>query len=291
MLTPISDSLVSHQPRSGRDLSPLVNGGQDNHQGGYGGHIGKTVGQSVGSTLVGGPANIEREIPDTSLIAWQGAFELIDAQWSLGSGRTVDFRIIEVPGEDRINPFKQYQRKRGGRVGQCFYATIVRDGESIPTYTGDLMLAGWGDSSSKGQWASYWIDEDSNLHPFAGFTRRSTGVVGQTFAAAFVILTEPGGNIDASAPAGRSIQAPRKLSADAHLMITGPFFRQWLEEKSEYTQALHQKGQTWTAETARRYVKWLLGIESLADLDRMAEKATMFHEKIRRPFAKWNGRE
>ena len=196
-----------------------------------------------------------------------------------------------MPGADQVNPFKQYHRKRGGKAGQSFYATIVADGVEKPAYAGDIMLAGGGETFDKGQWITLWIDEDSSLHPFAGFTRRSAGAVGQKFAAVFVVTAEPGGDAEPVTAAVQSAGSVRKLSQDAYLIVTGGFFCQWLEEKSEWTEKLHKAGRVWNADTAKSYVKHMLDIESLSDLDRDAEKAKLFHELVRKPFSQWRGRE
>lgn len=247
------------------------------------------------NALVVGESSGQEVCRISEAIVFKGGFELLDAKWSLDSGRTVEFRIVEEPGHDRINPFKQYQRRRNGRVGQSFYAGIVLDGADKATYSGDVMLAGWGDSHDKGQWVRFWLDPEASLHPFAGFTRRSTSSVGQLFAAAIVITIEPGGGLqvseDAAAGDDHGGNRVRRLSSDAHLMVTGNFFRQWLEEKSDFTEALHRKGRTWDAVTSKKYVKWVLGIESLSDLDRMSDKADRFHKEFRIPFSKWNGKE
>lgn len=234
-------------------------------------------------------------IPDVALhrsIVFSGSFELLNAQWALDSGRTVDLRIVEEPGHDKVNPFKQYQRKRAGRVGQSFHAVIVADGDTRSAYDGPVMLAGWGDSSDKGQWVRWWLDEESALHPFAGFTRRSGMGLGKFFAAVVALTVEPGGCLqDAHETGGDKQPAPRKLSADAHLIVTSQRFGQWLEEKCEYTTRLHEEGRKWDAQTAKKYVKWKLKVESLSDLDRIEEKAEQFHKEFRIPYSKWNGRE
>ncbi len=220
--------------------------------------------------------------------AFRGAFELINAQWSLDFGRTVDFRILEEPGHDKVNAFKQYQRKRNGRVGQSFYAVIVPDGQTQPTYESDVMLAGWGDTSDKGQWVRFWLDEEAGLHPFSGFHRRTSGVVGQLFAAAINITTEPNGH---PGDVPQSKNKGRTLSQMAFLTITQARFKQWLEEKSEFTRKLHAQGRTWDANTVKAYVKWVLKIESLGDLDRVTEAAERFQKEFEQPFNKWSGRE
>lgn len=215
----------------------------------------------------------------------------MNANWSLDSGRTVDFRVVERPGVDSRNPFKQYQRRRSGRLGQRFHMVIVPDGFETPTYDGEAMLRAWGDTE-KGQTVGFWLDNEAAQHPFAGLTRRTPTVVGQLFAGAFVILDCDGSPVDVEAQAAledSSASRGRKLSSQAHLIITGQRFCQYLEETSGWTAKLRATGRSWTPEQARLYVKWRIEVESLSDLDRDAKKATAFHELIRKPFALWNG--
>lgn len=220
---------------------------------------------------------------------------MLNAQWSLDSGRTVELRIVEQPGVDRVNPFKQYTRRRAGHVGQLFAAAICEVGFERLVYGSDLMLAGWGDTSDKGQWVRFWLDEEADRHPFAGFRRRAGKELGQFFMLALVLLDTDGQPIDPHAVAiTEAAAAPKKgrtFAQSAHLMITGNLFVQYLREKSDWTGKLRKKGQEWTPELARRYVKYVLGIESLSDLDRFPEKVALFHREIREPFSKWSGAE
>jgi hypothetical protein len=148
----------------------------------------------------------------------------------------------------------------------------------------EVMLAGWRDSSDKGQWVRLWLDHDSVLHPFAGFNRRKGDQPGDYFACAFVATTEPG--------SGESIDRPnqRKESQRAWLMINSQRFRQWLEERCEYTAVLERKGRRWDPETVKSYVKWKLKIESLSELDKHNGALERFDREFREPFVHWADR-
>lgn len=224
------------------------------------------------------------------LIAYQGEVELLNASWSLDSGRTIEFKLIEDPhADDRVHPFKQYQRRRGGRVGQIFHASIVEsDMARRMVYNGQLQLASWAESE-RGQSVRFWLDEEAERHPFAGYDKRTRTEQGSKFALVLVQLTDDNQPVDqvaqGRAEAVEQARGKRKLSAEAHLMVTGDAFLRYMTMCIPILD-----GQPpWTADRARRWVKWRVRIPSLADLDRDEEAAERFHELIRKPFAEWNG--
>lgn len=218
---------------------------------------------------------------------FEGELELINATWSLDSGRTVELRIVEHDDmHDLINPFKVYQKKRAGKMGQRFQAAIVAVGETTPTYSGELMLAGWADTE-KGKTVKFWIDHEADTHPFAGFDRRTATKVGQLFMGVLVEIQDDGSAVDKEAEERVS---PRKLlSRDAHFMVTGDLFQQYLRERTDIEGKLRRRGKTLDAATSKQYVRSVLGVESLKDLDTRPDLAARFHDEIRKPFVKWGG--
>lgn len=215
--------------------------------------------------------------------------ELLNARWDLDSGRTVEFRIVEQPGEDRVNPFKKCQKRRGGRVGQIFRSVVVTTDTQSITYDSEFMLCGWGESSNKGQWVSFWLDEDASLHPFAGFRRRSGDGLGRFFMVVLSVIDDEGrptdivveqGIIRSNTPTAKRII--RRLSQDAHVIVTGDLFIQWLKEK------IHTEKE-WTPELSKKWAREKIGVESLSEIDTDKDKANKFHTLIRLPFSEWAG--
>lgn len=74
----------------------------------------------------------------------------------------------------------------------------------------------------------------------------------------------------------------RKPSNDAHLLVTGSMFVQYLKETKPNMAR-------WTPELAKEYVKTRLGIESLSLLDRIPQKVREYQETIVKPFEQWRG--
>lgn len=190
-----------------------------------------------------------------------------------------------------MNPFKQFVRRRNGKVGQRFMAAIVPVGFDEPAYSGEVMLAGWADTE-KGKTARFWLDEEADRHPFAGYDKRSSKP-GSLFMGAFRLLNDDQTNGDATEQAEQQ-QVGRRLSSQIHLMVTSPLFCQFLTERNSKTANLQAQGLRWDSMhngemMSKAFVKRFLGIESLADLDRDAPKAERFHEVFRKRFLKWSG--
>lgn len=261
---------------------------------------------------------------DERLVAWQGTVEILNATWSLDSGRTVELRLCG-DAFDRLHPFKRFQKKRNGRVGTRFQAAFSRVDSGQEVLAMEVMLAAWKDSSSVGQSITLWLDDEVETHPFCGCTRRKANVTGDVFALVLVELADDdspvnqhqpqsadhgAGTAGAAAegtqvpeatggdsvhpgrrgpaardPAPAKGRTPRKFSSSVHLLVTGVRYLQWLKET---------KGtlvREWTPELARQYTKKVISVESLSDLDRDQGAVKRFHLLIRRPFERWNHQE
>lgn len=213
-------------------------------------------------------------------VVFQGELELADAKWSLGSGRTVDFWL---PGELdlSINPFKVYQKRRGGKVGQRFGAAIVPVGFAIPAYSGEVMLAAWSDNE-KGKTVRFWLDEEAGLHPFAGYNKRDAKNSGQRFMAALQVINDD--ETIADPEREEELQKPRKprtRSQEVHLIVTGHRFMQYL---------LHT-GADLEERSPKQFVKECLGLQSLSQLDGDDALYGEWTEGIWKPFSTWAQRD
>jgi len=211
---------------------------------------------------------------------WSGHFELKNAKWELDTGRTVEFRIVYYSDEPVKHPFREYQRQRGGKVGQRFHAVIVPDGFEVAAYASEVMLCAWADNQG-GRTVKFWLDHEAEHHPFAGYKKYSGKEVGSMFSAALRVLED--------CPDTPKEEQPkrRKFSQDAFLIITSEKYRQYLKERSGLTAVLEKRGLSWTPEFAKQYIKKKLNIESLSDLDRDPKKADLFHKLVRKPFLEW----
>lgn len=124
-----------------------------------------------------------------NLIAYEGTVELLNATWSLDTGRTVELRLCG-DAYDRVHPFKRFQRKRNGRVGTRFASAFYDAQTGQKVLATEVMLAAWKDSSSIGQSITLWLDDEVAVHPFCGCQRRKAGVPGDLFALMLVELND-----------------------------------------------------------------------------------------------------
>lgn len=171
---------------------------------------------------------------------------------------------------------KKFQRKRSGRVGTRFAAAIADKNGEIRVNT-EVMLKGWTESATGGQQFSLWLDNESTLHPFAGCQHRKREEPGEMFKISLLELQDD----DTPEPQEGRIRT-RTKSQDAHLLVTGSMFVQFLREtKGSMAQ--------WDSGKSKQYVKSKLGIESLSMLDRMPDKAKEYDEKIIKPYEQWRG--
>lgn len=268
---------------------------------------------------------------DERLIAWHGTVEIINAMWSLDTGRTVELRLT---GEsyDRVHPFKRFQKKRNGRVGTRFSAAFSRIDTGDQVLSMEVMLMSWKDASSIGQSITLWLDNEVETHPFCGCSRRKASIPGDVFALVLVELNDddspvrqnegnlPGPGVDAAvqtqlhdgsatppgaaAPGASNGQAARGTQADPK----GPPARGAATTQRRLSSKVHllvtspifvrwlQETKStlvaqWTPELARRYAKQVLEVESLSDLDRNPAAVERFHLHIRRPYERWYRQE
>lgn len=225
------------------------------------------------------------------IIAYTGGFELLDAKWDLNAGRTVKFRLMEEPGKPILmHPFLSFTRRRGGRVGTRFQMVMTVIGKDEPMFNGELMLMSGGQPLGQGFWVSFWLDEESHHHPFAGYRGRKGDRPGDMFSAAFVELDDDDTAIDQDKRAkveDAHARAGQKLSQYCYLLCHNEMFILYLEERAlvnDKARSIH-----WWAKDDRvaRWVRWRCEIESRAELDTNKKAATIFHEQIREPYADW----
>lgn len=237
----------------------------------------------------------EAQLP---IIAHQGIVELIDAKWELNRGRTVKFRIVESPEAPLIiHPFTQFVKRRGNRVGTRFKCAFVRYGDDQSFFNGECMLMSGGNPLGQGMWVSFWLDNEASDHPFAGCAGRGADQPGDLFAVVFVELDDDDEIIDQRKRARLEGVVSRggTLARYSAQLCTNDVFLQYLSEKVLVPKATKEQPESLSAEWwgtddhAARWIRWMCGVESRADLDHNMKAAEVFHERIRRPYSDWRG--
>lgn len=223
-------------------------------------------------------------------IAFHGRVELLNATWDLKSGYMVEFEILGIL-EGRANPFKQFTKRRKNKAGSIFKANI-QDNQNNFVYADDLMLAAWGDSSTKGQTVKFWIPQTEGEHCFSTYAFKTASESGFTGLITLVEINDDGSIIDQEAVV-RAEKAP-KVKPRARLSYTAVAMGKHSEfeafTKAWFCQTLTDKrfSEIKSVEERNKLVIYLVcGIKSRSELDSDERAAEAFHFKIRKPFSKW----
>jgi hypothetical protein len=145
--------------------------------------------------------------------------------------------------------------------------------DEVPIFfEGAVQLAGWNETSTQGVRVTFWLESPEALEPFRMATVRKGRVAGQLFQMVLVEIDPDDGD--------KPIRHP---SSDAHLLLTGPDFL-------NYARAMAPgKRDHWDSARARAWAKYVIQVESLAEIDTDPAARLRFERLIRIPFAEWNG--
>lgn len=136
-------------------------------------------------------------------------------------------------------------------------------------FEGEVMLAGWQESHNGGAKVTFWLPSSESLEPFRFATVRKGKTAGQRY---MMVLVE----IDSDE---KPVQHP---SNAAHLSITSERFLEYAK-----AQAPDGRRAKWTTQRAREWVKYVIGVESLSELDSNPAALERYHRLIRIPFDLW----
>lgn len=157
-----------------------------------------------------------------------------------------------------------------------------------PTFQGELMLAGWGETHNGGAKLTFWLPDASDLAVFRGLTVRKGNTAGQRFMA---VLVEVGDDEQPAPATDAAVQAAAteavkggQLSKVAAMLCRDPEFRQWFCDRGLNKCRDDPLGLRDDHDSVVEALRWHCGIESRAELDHNPEAARIFHEKIRKPW-------
>ena len=242
-------------------------------------------------------------------VAWGGEVVLLEARWTDKDGHTVKFQIAS-PNESKPNPFKQFTKRRGNRAGTRFKSGMAEINGKFE-YGGEVMLAGWGDTSTQGYTVQFWVEPPSNgtglFHPFEGFTRGKSSfmmalyelddttdeVIDQEQRARIekATNTEPLRDDDKTrvVPSTSLHETPQRkqklLSNYAAMLCLNPDFWDWINITNSTVSPVMDQ------ESAKQWMCNQLEIDSRKEIDADPAVAHKYHELIRKPFAEYNGVE
>ena len=142
-----------------------------------------------------------------------------------------------------------------------------------PTFQGEVQLAGWSESHNGGAKVTFWLPDAESLDAFRVLTTKKGNTAGHRLMA---VLVEIGDDEQPVEP------EPPKVGPLAYWMVrrcAEPEFWRWLEQATG--------GPVENPVRAASVVKMILGVKSRKEVDADPDKAALFHERIRGPYAKW----
>lgn len=160
----------------------------------------------------------------------------------------------------------------------------------IPTFSGEMQLAGWSESHTGGCKVTFWLQSPDDLAAFRALTVRKGNTAGHRFMAALVEIGDdekpvnPDIGIPTSAPIGCNSTElkPRAHMGDACyrtvMWCAEPTFWAFLNERNLSADAVTN------AREAAELVKFLCAVDSRKEFDTDNEANKSWHRLIREPY-------
>lgn len=127
----------------------------------------------------------------------------------------------------------------------------------VSSYSGEVMLLSWKESSTQGRTVTFLLNEDEDIHPFKDLATKSGKRAGQRFMAAFVAISDDEQPQDEENPV-----------RDAGILCRDQDFWGWVNERSFIAVSSEQEAKQWLCEQ--------LSIKSRAELSTNPVAATRF---------------
>jgi len=172
-----------------------------------------------------------------------------------------------------------------------------------PTFSGEIMLAGWQESHTAGAKITFWLPDSASLEVFKGMTAKKGNTAGQRFMAVLVEIGDDDQPAQEVKPADCHAQEIKKdeinggaLARLAGMWCNNPDFYQWI--RPIYDRELGGNGNThgdieigvnvddWK-DFCRHAILVICDIKSRAELDNNPVAADKFHRYVRVPFSEW----
>lgn len=148
--------------------------------------------------------------------------------------------------------------------------------EIVPTFHGEMQLAGWSESHNGGCKVTFWLQSSEDLEAFRALTVRKGNTAGQRFMAALVEVGDDEQPVQANTATGNNTAKGGPLARLAAQLGADPEFRLFIEARDE--------------QHAAELIRKLCHVKSRAELDNSPEAAAEFHRAIRGPWIKYRER-
>ena len=146
------------------------------------------------------------------------------------------------------------------------------EAEVTPTFSGEVMLAGWSETHNGGAKVTFWLSDADELAAFKQMTVAKGKTAGQRLACVLIEI-------------GDDEQPNQPEPAKAEELKGGPLAKlagMWCQSK-DFLEWLGVP----TPSEARLFILEECGIDSRAELDHHQSAAAIFHNNIREPYSKW----
>lgn len=146
--------------------------------------------------------------------------------------------------------------------------------EIVPTFAGEMQLAGWSESHTSGCKVTFWLQSPDDLEAFRALTVRKGNTAGHRFMAALVEIGDNEMPVEPSKP---------KVGALCLLAV------QWCKEPSfwhycDTATVFSTNIEILCADDAAEVICQVCGIESRKELDTNPSAAKAFDVNFRKPY-------
>lgn len=145
-----------------------------------------------------------------------------------------------------------------------------------PTFTGEVMLAGWSETHNGGAKLAFWLPDSSELDVFRGLTVKKGNTAGQRFMCVLVEINDDETPVSQDAQTEKpEADKPKggSLSKSAAIICNEPLFHEWLKDSGTINEWDDEGAY---AEIAANHVRAVCGVKSRAHLDNDRMAAAKF---------------
>lgn len=216
----------------------------------------------------------------SDIISFKGELEFSGCHEDDRSGRTVRFRIVKRPEDQGLaHPFAGGRRRKAKIPGTRFFSTFASVQSGDVVHFGETMLLGWTDGPG-GSFVTLLLDNESDAHPFLGYSRASRGAPGTRFMGALAEIDDDETPRRAEPePEKHEHKAGRKTSNDAAILSKDSRFHDWLNE--------HVRTDDWTEKSADDWIKGVCRISSKRELDADSPALERYLKLVVKPYQNW----
>ncbi len=150
----------------------------------------------------------------------------------------------------------------------------------VPTFSGEMQLAGWAETHTGGCKVTFWLPSSEDLDVFRALTVRKGNLAGQRFMAVLVEIGDDEQPVREDAAPALAVGRAKggALSKLSGIWCGDRHFQAWL------TIEFPKFGEIGNASEAADVVRNVCGVDSRADFDNNKLAGQLFQQRIRAPY-------